>query len=161
MFETGPATLGHLSFLSAVPSPSVSGQPLSSLEPLSLGQASTLSAIPSPSVSGQPLNSGVPFTLGQTSNLFSIPSPSESGQPLSSLVPFSSAHLSSASKIPSPSVSAGQPKLSTYLRYFASVPLQRSYLSGTPSSSVSFMRFGPRPEPPIPSVREKATPMLL
>ena len=146
--------------MSSTPSPSVSGQPLNNLRPLIAGQASSLSEIPSPSASGQPLYSAGPLSFGQASNLSSIPSPSVSGQPLNSIAPLTSGQLSSASKILSPSVSAGQPTLSTYFLYLASVPLQRSYLLGTPSSSESASLLT-RPPPLLLSLRAKAKPMLL
>jgi hypothetical protein len=64
----GPATVGHLSSLSAIPSLSA-GQPFNAAKPNTSGQASSLSAIPSPSVSGQPFNAAKPNTSGQASAL--------------------------------------------------------------------------------------------
>jgi hypothetical protein len=61
-------TSGQASSLSAIPSPSVSGQPFNAAN--TSGQASFLSIIPSPSVSGQPLNSFKPATSGQASSLY-------------------------------------------------------------------------------------------
>ena len=75
-----PPNVGHLSFASATPSLSPSGQPFT--EPGVFGQASLLSTRPSPSLSGsegQPPS--VPGVLGQASSLSMKPSPSESGQP--------------------------------------------------------------------------------
>jgi hypothetical protein len=61
----GPATVGHLSSLSAIPS--FVRHTLS--KPNTSGQASSLSATPSPSVSGQPFNAAKPNTSGQASAL--------------------------------------------------------------------------------------------
>jgi hypothetical protein len=60
-----PLTCGHLSSLSNTPSPSVSGQgqPAFSLGPATVGHLSFLSAT-SPSVSGQPFNETGPASLG-------------------------------------------------------------------------------------------------
>src|SRR5205085_377856 len=73
-----PATYGHLSLLSGIPSPSVSGQPLNWARPATSGQESVLSGIPSPSLSGQPLNWAVPGISGHWSSESSIPSLSRS-----------------------------------------------------------------------------------
>jgi hypothetical protein len=97
----GPATVCH--FFIYLHLPSVSGQPFKETGPASLGHSSSLSAIPSPSVSGHPFNAA-PATSGQESALSCIPSP-VSGHPLNSFKPATSGQASSLSNIPSPSVS--------------------------------------------------------
>ena len=76
LFSIGPNSSGHLSSLSIILSPSVSGHPENSGVPTLFGQLSSLSIMPSPSVSGHPKNSGSPAASGHLSFLLIIPSPS-------------------------------------------------------------------------------------
>ena len=87
LFSIVPNSSGHLSSLSIIPSPSVSGHPKNSCVPALFGQLSSLSIIPSPSVSGQPKNSGRPASSGHLSFLLIIPSPSLSFVPSPKYIP--------------------------------------------------------------------------
>lgn len=70
LYFANPATSGQASFLSAMPSLSLSGQPFNAAGPAWSGQASKLSAIPSPSRSFGGSITGIATALGASTFFF-------------------------------------------------------------------------------------------